>query len=165
MTSTTDHEALSDELAEMRRQVRVLIDRGEIDDLITRFSRDLDDRTLAEQAFDTDWARAYFTEDATVDYPVGTSSGARAIAELIGGSGMAPFQRSHHLTANHLIEVDGDRAATRFNLIATHIHTEPERMPFWVGDYYEGELVRTSAGWRFIRQALHVTWTHGSPPS
>jgi hypothetical protein len=34
-----------------------------------------------------------------------------------------------------------------------------------VGDYYEGEVVRTDAGWRFSRQALYVTWFDGSPPS
>jgi hypothetical protein len=160
------------ELDTLRDQVRWLVDRAEIDDLIDRFSRDLDDRTRERQPFDVAWVRAYFTDDATVDYPVGTARGADNISALIDGKGMAPFQRTQHVTANHLVELDGDRAAVRFNLIATHVHAEDVRLRrgdppgahFTVGDYYEGDLVRTPAGWRFSRQSLTVTWTEGQGP-
>jgi hypothetical protein len=152
----------------LRDQVRWLVDRASIDDLVSRFSRDLDDRTLDGRAFDVAWVREYFTDDATVDYPVGGASGAEDISALIDGQGMAPFQRTHHLTANHIIDLapddDPDRAGVRFNLIATHVHAAPPHAHFTVGDYYEGTLVRTSAGWRFSHQSLTVTWTDGHPP-
>ena len=85
---------------------------------------------------------------------------------------MAPFQRTQHVTTNHLVDLDGDRASVRFNLIATHVHAEEVRQRlgegpgahFTVCDYYEGDTVRTGAGWRFRRQTLHVTWTEGTPP-
>jgi ketosteroid isomerase-like protein len=151
------------ELDTLRDQVRWLVDRAEIDDLVDRFSRDLDDFTRDRRSFDVAWVRRYFTDDATVAYPVGSASGAAAIAALIDGTGMAPFQRTQHVTANHLVELDGDRAAVRFNLIATHVLAK-DGTHFTVGDYYEGTVLRTAEGWRFTDQSLTVTWTDGSPP-
>lgn len=164
----------ADDLDVLRRQVRVLTDRAEISDLIDRFSRDLDERTLDGRPFDVDWVRSYFTEDASVDYPPGSATGAEDISALIDGKGMSPFQRTHHVTTNYVLDFagDGDRASVRFNLIATHVYAEEVREElgqepgarFTVGDYYEGEVVRTPAGWRFSRQTLHVTWIDGRPP-
>jgi SnoaL-like domain len=152
--------------------VAMLVDRAEISDLIDRFSRDLDDYTIEGRPFDVTWVRSYFTDDASVDYPVGSATGAESISALIDGRGMAPFQRTQHVTTNYLVDLDGDRASVRFNLIATHVHADDVRQRlgegpgahFTVGDYYEGEIVRTTAGWRFRRQALHVTWSEGTPP-
>jgi hypothetical protein len=160
------------EMETLQRQVQMLVDRAEISDLIDRFSRDLDDYTLDGRPFDVAWVRSYFTDDASVEYPVGAATGAESISALIDGRGMAPFQRTQHVTANHIVVLDADRASVRFNLIATHVHAEEVRRRlgerpgarFTVGDYYEGEVVRTSAGWRFRRQTLHVTWTEGTPP-
>jgi hypothetical protein len=168
--STAPTPPLSDDA--LRHHVRALVDRAEISDLIDRFSRDLDDYTLDGRAFDVAWVRSYFTDDAEVDYPVGTAMGAADISTLIDGRGMAPFQRTQHVTSNHIIDLDGNRADVRFNLIATHVHSEEVRRTlgqepgahFTVGDYYEGQVVRTEAGWRFRRQSLRVTWTEGSPP-
>jgi SnoaL-like domain len=162
--------SLSDDA--LRQLVRALADRAEISDLIDRFARDLDDYTRDGRPFDVAWVRSYFTDDAEVDYPIGTARGAEAIATLIDGQGMAPFQRTQHITTNHIIDLDGHRAGLRFNLIATHVHAEEVRRQrgeepgahFTVGDYYEGEAIRTDAGWRFERQSLRVTWTEGSAP-
>jgi hypothetical protein len=160
------------EIEALRRRVAVLADRAEISDLIDRFSRDLDDRTLERRPFDVRWVRSYFTEDASVEYPPGSATGVEAIAALIDGRGMAPFQRTHHVTTNYIIDLDGDHASIRFNLIATHVHSGETRQrsgdapgaQFMVGDYCEGEVVRAGAGWRFSRQALYVTWFDGAPP-
>jgi hypothetical protein len=160
------------EMDTLQEQVRMLVDRAEISDLIDRFSRDLDDYTLDGRPFDAVWVRSYFTDDARVEYPVGSATGAESIAALIDGRGMAPFQRTQHVTTNYVVDLDGDRASVRFNLIATHVHAEDVRQRldegpgahFTVGDYYEGELARTNAGWRFRHQALHVTWSEGTPP-
>jgi SnoaL-like protein len=161
------------EMETLQRQVQTLVDRAEIGDLIDRFSRDLDDYTLDGRPFDVAWVRSYFTDDASVEYPVGAATGAESISALIDGRGMAPFQRTQHVTTNYLIDLNTDQASVRFNLIATHVHAEEVRRRlgagpgahFTVGDYYEGDLVRTDAGWRFRRQTLSVTWTEGTPPA
>lgn len=155
----------------LRHQLRALVDRAEITDLIDRFARDLDDYTFDQRPFDDDWVRSYFTEDASVEYPVGGGQGIDGVAGMIR-RGMTPFQRTHHVTTNYVIDLDGDRAALRWNLLATHVHAESTRLErgeepgarFTVGDYFEGEVVRTPAGWRFSRQTLHVTWAEGTPP-
>ena len=153
------------DLDDLRLQVRRLTDRAEIGDLIDRFSRDLDDYTAAGRPFDVGWVRRYFTEDASVSYPVGTATGAAAVSALIDGTGMAPFARTHHVTTNYVLDLDddADRVPVRFNLIATHVHRDGGDS-FTVGDYYDGEVVRTGDGWRFARQGLTVTWVDGRPP-
>lgn len=157
------------ELDMLREQLRVLIARAEISDMIDRFSRDLDDYTVEGRPFDVEWVRAYFTDDAHVDYPPGSASGAQDIAALIGGKAMAPFQRTHHVTTNYVIDLasDANHASVRFNLIATHVYAadaneNPDHAPgsrLVVGDYYESEMVHTGVGWRFSRQKLHVVWS------
>ena len=101
------------DLDDLRLQVRRLTDRAEIGDLVDRFSRDLDDYTAAGKPFDVDWVRRYFTEDASVSYPVGTATGAAAVSALIDGTGMAPFARTHHVTTNYVLDLDGDPTACR----------------------------------------------------
>jgi SnoaL-like domain len=132
----------------------------------------MDDRTVEVLAVLEAWVRSYLTEDASVEYPPGSATGVEAIAALIDGPGMAPFQLTHDVTTNYLIDLDGHHARVRFNLIATHVHSEaPQRSgdapgaQFIVGDYCQGEVVRTGAGWRFSSQALYVTWFDGPPPS
>jgi hypothetical protein len=85
---------------------------------------------------------------------------------------MGKFLRTQHLHANHLVDVDGDNAVVRWDLVATHVLREssPESGGegvgplFRVGDYYEGEAVRTARGWRFRSMTLHVVWMTGTPP-
>jgi hypothetical protein len=166
-TETTDPGALDDLL----RQVRTLTDRAAVVDLLDRFFRDLDERTAADRPFDVDWVRSYFTDDARVEYPVGAAQGVDDIAGRIA-VGMGGFQRAQHITTNYVVDLDGDRATVRCNLLATHVHTEAARRRrgmapgarFTVGDYYDNELLRTPAGWRIARQVLHVTWIEGLPP-
>jgi len=153
---------LRDEVTALRAEVRALTDRAAIAELIDRFSRDLDEYTAEGKAFDATWVRSYFTEDADVAYPPGSATGAEAIATLIGGTGMAPFRRAHHVTTNYVLRLQGDRATVRFNLVATHVRHDGDL--FTVGDVYRGDLARTPGGWRFARQGLDVTWTDGPPP-
>jgi len=164
LTATDDLDTLRHRVAALSARLSVLEDRTAIGDLIDRFSRDLDEFTAAGRPFDVGWVRRYFAEDARVAYPPGSAVGAGPIAELIDGRGMAPFRRTHHVTTNYVVDLDGDRAGVRVNLIATHVLDDPPEARFTVGDYYDGELARTDEGWRFTHQALHVTWTDGPPP-
>lgn len=163
--------APTDEITALREQVQTLTDRAEITDFINRFARELDERVLDPRRFDKDWAKSFFTEDAQTTYPVGSFEGLDAVTDGIG-SAMSKFVATQHVHANHIVELDGDRATVRWDLLATHVlredaNTQPgdERSRFFtVGDYYEGEVVRTADGWRFRRMTLHVVWTKGKPP-
>ncbi|MFI6037301.1 nuclear transport factor 2 family protein [Streptomyces sp. NPDC051315] len=152
-----------------------LADRMDVQDLVDRYLAGLD-----EAEFDDAWARSVFTEDGRFQFPMGGHDGVAGMAEFTAAM-MGKWRRTHHMAAGHFVEIDGDRARVRGNLIATHLHLQeaapqdppgqsgaretlraPE--PFQVGDRFEGEAVRTDAGWRFARLAFEVVWTRGTPP-
>ncbi|NLU74342.1 nuclear transport factor 2 family protein [Streptomyces sp. HNM0575] len=155
---------------------RRLADRMDVRDLVDRYLAGLD-----EAEFDDAWARSFFTEGGRFEFAMGGHEGAAGMAEFTAAM-MGKWRRTHHMAAGHIVEVDGDRARVRGNLLATHLHPReaapdgpsgrpasretsaaaPE--PFQTGDRFEGEAVRTEAGWRFARLAFEVIWTRGTPP-
>ncbi|MCP3821461.1 nuclear transport factor 2 family protein [Streptomyces sp. A3M-1-3] len=156
-------------------RLRRLADRMDVQDLVDRYLAGLD-----EAEFDDAWARSIFTEDGRFQFLMGGHDGVAGMAEFTAAM-MGKWRRTHHVAAGHLVEIDGDRARVRGNLIATHLHPQeatPEKPPgrseaqetpgapepFQVGDRFEGEAVRTEAGWRFARLAFEVVWTRGTPP-
>lgn len=143
--------------------LRRLADRMDVRDLVDRYLAGLD-----EAEFDDAWARSVFTEDGRFQFLMGGHDGVPGMAEFTAAM-MGKWRRTQHVAAGHLVEIDGDRARVRGNLIATHLHRheaspEPAPEPFQVGDRFEGEAVRTDAGWRFARLAFEVVWTRGTPP-
>jgi hypothetical protein len=155
--------------------LRRLADRMDVQELVDRYLAGLD-----EAEFDEAWARSIFAEDGRFQFAMGGHDGVAGMAEYTAAM-MGKWRRTHHVAAGHLVEVDGDRARVRGNLIVTHLHprgttpekpagqpgahvTPEEREPFQVGDRFEGEAVRTDAGWRFARLAFEVVWTRGTPP-
>jgi len=147
--------------------LRRLTDRMDVQDLVDRYLAGLD-----EARFDDAWARSIFTEDGRFEVPMGGHRGAAGMAGFTAAM-MRKWRRTHHLAAGHLVELDGDRARVRGNLIATHLHPGRQASPgepagpdelFQVGDRFEGEAVRTDAGWRFERLAFELVWSRGTPP-
>ncbi|MGP4112177.1 nuclear transport factor 2 family protein [Streptomyces sp. 4N509B] len=140
-----------------------LRDRMEIVDLMDRYLRSLDE----DETYDEDWARAYVTEDVRSEVPVGEAVGWREVARQTEAA-LAQFERTHHVGANHVVDLDGDRAAVRCNAVMTHLHPAAlrERLGerFTVGGVVEGEVVRTAAGWRLARVAIRPVWFDGQPP-
>ena len=137
--------------------VRRLLDRAEITDLITRYTRAVDTADLS--GFD-----AVFTEDAFIDY---TASGGSAgpVAEVrrwLGEEAIPLFAQTQHLVGQVEIDLDeaGDSAAVTayfWNPIRIQL---PESEPFdlEIGGLYEHEMVRTDAGWRSRRLIERVLW-------
>jgi hypothetical protein len=106
MMTTTAAEGLA-------RRLQELADRADLADLLARQGRWLD-----EQRFDG--AASIFTEDATIRTQSGQSQGLQALtaqARRIHAS----FAATQHVTSGVLIDIDGDRATMRANLIATFV--------------------------------------------
>lgn len=137
--------------------LRRLADRLEVRDLVDRYLADLD-----EAEFDDAWARSVFTEDGRFEFAMGGHDGVPGMAEYTAAM-MGKWRRTQHVASGHIVDVDGDLARVRGNLIATHLHAG-DAEPFQVGDRFEGEAVRTEGGWRFARLAFEVLWTRGTPP-
>ena len=129
-----------------------LADRQHIVDLVTSVGRCLDER-------DFDGLRGLFTDEATVATPGGTVRGHDAL--------VAQARRGHsrdkgiqHVITNHLVDIDGDRASVRANLLVAFAASGPEDpQPFLLGEVYRFELRRTAAGWRITSLSSTPVWS------
>jgi SnoaL-like domain len=141
-----------------------LVYRNEITDLVRRLGVDLD-----EGHFDD--MRSLLVEDATVRTPGGTAEGREAVVAQARRN-HRPEQLSQHVITNLLIDLDGDRAHARANLVVafgplagTADLARPLELPvqYTTGQVYGFDLVRTPDGWRFFGIETTPLWTSGTP--
>ena len=145
---------LEADVAKSRNQMQELVDRSEIADLVSRLGLWLD-----EKRFDD--APSIFVEDATIDTPGGSVQGVDRLADQARRNPRA--DRTHHVITNLLIDLDGDRAKVRANLIATFVHrADAPGAHFDIGERYQFEAVRTPQGWLLSRVHVSPVWTSGS---
>jgi hypothetical protein len=115
--------------------------------------------------------RELLVEDATVSTPGGRAEGREALIAQARRNHPAD-QRFQHVTTNVLLDLDGDRAKVRANLIVTitTADTKPSAAPAppprcTIGEVYSFELVRTRGGWRFSRIETVPLWVSGTVPT
>lgn len=146
-----------------RHDLREIGDRTEITDLVDRLGVCLDEGRF-------DGIRDLVVEDATVRTPGGQATGREAL--------VAQARRNHpvdqtfqHVTTNVLVDLDGDRAEIRANLVV-HI-ARPDDAPAGapapspacsIGEVYRFALVRTAGGWRISRIETVPLWVSGTLP-
>jgi ketosteroid isomerase-like protein len=131
------------------QQLQWLVDRAQISDLLLSFAHSVD-------AHDHERYTANFTEDGVLELPFGRFAGRETIAAM-----EQPIAQmaSHHISANHMIDLDGDTARTRSYLIATHVFDRSDpRDHAQAGGWYDCELRRTEEGWRFASVRLSIVW-------
>jgi hypothetical protein len=129
-----------------------LIDRQRIVDLVTSVGRCLDER-------DFEGLRELFTDDATVATPGGTVSGHDALV-VQARRGHSRDKGIQHIITNHLVDIDGNRASVRANLLVAFAASGPEDpQPFLLGEVYRFELRRTAAGWRISGLSSTPVWS------
>lgn len=136
-----------------------LSDRAEIQDLITRYAYAIDDR-------DWDALDSVFTPDAIIDYSeAGGARGTVAEIKEFLANAMPTFTAFQHLSTTTRLQIDGDRAKARTILFNPMVmqHEGQERV-FFVGLWYNDELVRTADGWRIAHRYEQMSWTHNVPP-
>jgi 3-phenylpropionate/cinnamic acid dioxygenase small subunit len=146
-----------DDVARLERQVAEVTDRAEITNLVYRLGAILDDRRFDEM-------RSLLVETATVKTPGGTAEGRDALIAQARRNHQ-PDERTQHVITNPLVELDGDRAKLRANLVvnfAASAHRD-ESLPapprkYTLGETYHFDVVRTSAGWRFSSVETKPVW-------
>jgi 3-phenylpropionate/cinnamic acid dioxygenase small subunit len=126
-----------------------LQDRAEITDLVYRLGACLD-----EHRFDD--LPALFTEDATAATPGGTAQGRDAVIAQATRN-HAEYDRLQHQITNVLVDVDGDRAAVRANLLAA-LGRDAGRPALVLGAVYRFPARRTPAGWQLAGVAIEPVW-------
>jgi ketosteroid isomerase-like protein len=138
-------------------QLRWLVDRAAISDLLVDFARALDDQ---------DWqgyAANYAADGVLAISPTISHTGREGLAEFVA-AGLGRYAGTHHLSANHAISVDGDTATTRSYLVAAHVldADDPSRHADGAG-WYRCTLRRTPEGWRFSHVTLEIRYLSGEP--
>jgi hypothetical protein len=149
--------------ADLARLVRSLSDRADISDLIDRYITAFD--RLTDEPRDEQWYRSVFTEDIRLVFPVGGHAGIDGLAEF-NRAARAKWARTHHLTANHLVTLDGDRATVRAHLLVTHVpDAGGTAHQLSTGSHFDVTAVRTPAGWRLAEVVFTLVWISGEPPA
>jgi hypothetical protein len=131
--------------------VAELVDRDEIVRLVYRLGVCLD-----EGRFDD--MRTLFVDDAVASTPGGVADGVDAL--------IAQASRNHspdfgiqHLIGNVLVDLQGDRATVRANLVVTFARPDAEPdVPSTLGEVYRFAARRSLAGWRLARVESHPVW-------
>ena len=139
-----------------------LVDRSDITDLVYRVGVCLDEGRFDEM-------RSLFVEQATARTPGGTAEGREAlIAQAIRNH--RPEDRVQHVITNVLVELDGDRAPVRANLVvqmasvANSGETLAPPVQFTLGEVYRFDAIRTPAGWRLSGVEATPVWMSGTRP-
>jgi hypothetical protein len=141
-------------------QVQLLVDRMDIDDLLTRYTVALDTRQW-------DLLSTVFTPDATIDYT--SSQGIKGEFPEIAAwlqKALSAFTASQHLLGNRQITVDGDRGTGRTYFFNPNslIGVSGDTTMLFVGGYYLDSFLRTPDGWRITDRYEETVWFNSEVP-
>lgn len=144
-------------------EVVQLRDRSQITDLVYRLGMRLDEGRFDE-------LRSLFIEEATVRTPGGLAEGREALVAQASRN-HPPDERIQHVITNVLIDLDGDRANVRANLVVHSASLADGEKPapappvrYSLGEVYHFGAVRTGDGWRLSRVEAVPVWMSGSRP-
>ncbi|MFQ6331292.1 nuclear transport factor 2 family protein [Nocardia sp. CWNU-33] len=156
---TTKADATDDKPTQ--RELRELVDRNQITALVDQLGRALD-----EGRFD-DFRRIYTTE-ATAKTPGGKAEGRDALIAQASRN-HSDDKRIQHFISNVMIDLEGETAGVRANLIATFAPAPtdaktPPQPQYTLGEIYRFDAVRTSEGWRLSRVETTPIWSTGTRP-
>jgi hypothetical protein len=140
--------------------VDTLADRQAIVDTIVRSAWALDAK---------DWAaaRACFTDEVETDYGDLRGTGAERVSAdafvELRRRALGPL-KTHHMSTNHLVTLDGDRATCVSAMLIHRLDpTRDTDNTFDTLAHYTHTLVRTPRGWRITRVRQTVDWNRGNP--
>jgi hypothetical protein len=139
----------------MDERRRYLLDRLEIDDLLTLYATSIDARY---------WAGldSVFTPDARLDYR--SAGGIRGTFTEVRQwlSEVLPlFTWTQHLVVNRAVDIDGDGGTARARSIfhnPNQLVVDGEPWLFVVGGCYHDQLLRSPAGWRIATRVEETLW-------
>lgn len=137
-----------------------IIDRQAIVDTVVRWAQALDAK---------DWAgaRSCFTDEVETDYtdlrgPGPTRVQADAFVELRRQA--LGRLKTHHVSTNHLVTLDGDQATCQSAMLIHRLDPSRETdNTFDTLAHYTHTLVRTLQGWKITRVQQSIAWNRGNP--
>ena len=105
-----------------------------------------------------------FTADVHIDFGGPAQWDDLATLKQVFDAIHSPFSGTQHVTTNHQVGVDGDRATCLSYVHGRFIRDVPlGGNMFESTGWYDDALVRAPAGWRIARRICRTTWTGGNP--
>jgi hypothetical protein len=142
-------------MREVRSQVENLADRSELIELLYRLGATLDEKRL-------DDLRTIYIAQAVFEFSDNPERGDLQSAIDNAGKMGRCFARTHHVMTNPIVDLNGDNATLRANLVATHVYREDKPGEHYdVGMVYHFRAIRTVHGWRFSHVKLERIWSNG----
>jgi SnoaL-like domain len=133
-----------------------LADRDEITRLVYRLGACLD-----EARFDD--MRHLFVDDSVASTPGGVAEGIDALIAQASRN-HSPDAAIQHLITNVLVDLEGDRATVRANLLVTFARPDPDaEAPSALAEVYRFVARRSSSGWRLARVEAQPIWASHVP--
>jgi hypothetical protein len=140
---------------ELQIQIKELTDRAELIELIYRLGAALDEKRPED-------LRTIYTDQAVFEFSNKPDIGNLESAIDNARTMNKHFARTHHVITNPIVQLDGDTATVRANLIATHVYRDDEPgLHYEAGIVYHFLSVRTAQGWRFSGVKLKQIWSNG----
>lgn len=131
----------------MSQRLEILLDKFEIQELITAYAHAIDGQDFG--ALDD-----LFTADAQIDYTAsgGIKGGLEEIKPFLRGA-LPMFKATQHFVTNPLIKLAGDTATSRSLLFNTMtMEQDSGTQTLLIGAWYNDELIRTDEGWRIAKR-------------
>ncbi|MGZ6958370.1 MAG: nuclear transport factor 2 family protein [Ilumatobacteraceae bacterium] len=134
------------------RELRGLLDRQAITDVLHRYCRNVD-------LFRADKIAELFTDDCVVDYGPGQGGAIHGAAQLEAGlrsrAGLKRFSATSHHVSNIQIDfTDDDHASSVCYLYAWHAWTDSSRPDAYLWGQYHDRVVRRDNGWLIASRHL-----------
>ena len=143
-------------------QLKQIIEKTEITDLLIRYFAAVDDKYL-----DLEIAGATFTSDAKIIRPDGTAIVGKE--NIFDGhlKSFARFKATHHVMTNFIVDINNDRATLRCNIIANHMWADNKDDPslnnknFLADGVFSAKAIKVDNQWRIIELKNRVVWREG----
>jgi len=146
----------------MEEQLKDLIQRTQITDLLIRYFAAVDDKCI-----DIKIVKETFTINAKIIRPDGTAIvGQENILESHIKS-FARFKATHHVITNFIVDINNDMAALRSNIIANHVWADNENDPslnnkhFLADGVFSARAIKLNDQWRISELKNNVVWRTG----
>ena len=146
----------------MEEQIKEIIEKTQISDLLTRYFAAVDDKRL-----DINIVKATFTSEAKIIRPDDS--------EMIGhenildgqAKSFARFKVTHHVITNFIVNISNDIASLRSNIIANHVWADNESNPalnnkyFLADGVFSAKAKKVDDQWRISELRNNVVWRTG----
>jgi hypothetical protein len=145
-------------MADLLPEIRMLLDRCEITELLTRYLRAID-------RGDIQTLRACYLPDATEEHGGIYSGPAQGYVDTIEAALRHPRAVGTHTLTNVLVEVDGDRARSEHYVLAmTRLKAGGVVCDSLVATRIIDDLRREGGRWGIGRRRLRFDWVHDIGP-